>query len=224
MANPKSLVRALREVAEKLGKAAVWNGSGLAVDAKRDNYVFELLCYFTLGVIAADAGYALQIEGTTAGWRGKVVARWPKGPGFKKKFSYLKLTSLSGSGPGFQLCPGIEIVDKHGKARAPDINLLNENASMTPGYADLLGCWDAKYSTHASSPLRDEAVADFIHTHQQLGSPIPPPWWVAVVKKPPYLRSGILTNAQPSSERNGALAENSITETSNFPWSPATRP
>jgi hypothetical protein len=224
MGNARAVVRALHDAAEQLAKAAVWNGSRLEVDAHKDNYVFELLCYFTLG-LAARSSYALRLEGTTTTRRGKRKARWPKSPGLKANFAYLRLTPSSRSAAGgFQLCPGIEIKDKYSKARAPDINLLRENTTKSPTYRDLLGCWDAKYSARPSAPLRDEAVADFIYTHQQLGSPVPPSEWTAAVKKREYLRSGVLTNAQCSSEPNGALASNNVTETSNFPQAPSTRP
>jgi hypothetical protein len=45
------MVRSLKRAAAKLKTAAVWNGTGLAVDAQRDDYLYELLCYFR----AADA-------------------------------------------------------------------------------------------------------------------------------------------------------------------------
>jgi hypothetical protein len=223
MASARTVVRALHEAARQLAEAAHWRGSGLAVDAHKANYVFELLCYFTMS-LEAGRHYSLTIEGTKRLRNGRQQARWPRSHGLKRSFSYIRLTSGSGTATGFQLCPGIDIEDKHRKARAPDINLLQEHAPMAPTHQDLLGCWDAKYSATPSAPLRDEAVSDFVYTHQQLGSPNPPTAWTAAVTKTPFSRSGILTNAQHSSEPNAALAGNNIAETSNFPVAPMTRP
>lgn len=223
MTDARAIANELREVAGKLKEAAVWNGSGLAVDAAIDSFVYELLCYFHLA-LAADAGFKIRIEGTiNSGKYGQVAARWPKSPGLKPNFSFFRLTSRTGS-EDYQLCPGIEITDRHGKSRAPDMNLLKGEAQSSLNWQDLLACWDAKYSVHNSAPLRDEAVSKFIHTYRQLGNPSPPPAWRAAVPGAAYQRSGILTNAQPSTEPDGALEENGLSETSGFPLSPKTRP
>ena len=46
MTDSKTLVNRLRRVAEKIETAAVWNGTGLAVDASRDDYLYELTVTF----------------------------------------------------------------------------------------------------------------------------------------------------------------------------------
>lgn len=222
MSDAKRIARDLRAAAARLKRAAVWKGSGLAVDAKNDSYVFELLCYFNVA-LAAKQNFAISVDGKTkSGKDGKLAALWPKSPGLKENFSFLRLKSSAGV--EYQLCPGIKIKDKHGKLRAPDVNLLGGSANSHPSCPDLLACWDAKYSEYTTSPLSDQAVSDFIYTYQQLGKPTPPSNWRTLVSGEPYQRSGVLTNAQPSSEPDGALAENGLAETSGFPHSPQTRP
>jgi hypothetical protein len=222
MNDARRIARELREAAARLKSAAVWKGSDLAVDAAKDSYVFELLCYFNVA-LAAKERFAVSLDGKLESRKGgKFVARWPKSPGHKGNFSYLRLKSEAGN--EYQLCPGIEIEDKHGKSRAPDVNLLAGSAGSSPSYRDLLACWDAKYSENTAAPLADQAVADFIYTYQQLGKPELPAAWRSLVRGAPYERSGIFTNAQRSSERDEAFAENGLAETSGFPHSPRTRP
>ena len=122
MSSSLELVRSLKRAAAKLRTAAVWNGTGLAVDAQRDDYLYELLCYFHAAA-AAKAGFRLKIAGAAATTRnGKRAAKWPKKPGNKVNFSYISLLDgKSGSHEQFQLCPGVKVTDTHGKARAPDI-------------------------------------------------------------------------------------------------------
>lgn len=222
MADTRALARELREVAKKLEKAAVWKGSKLAVDAATDSFVYELLCYFHIALAAA-AHFEIRVAGLDkSSGVAKPIARWPKSPGHKQNFSYFHL--MSQSDDKYQLCPGINIKDKYNKLRAPDVNLLKGDSHSSPLWKDLLACWDAKFSSHDTKPLKDKEVADFIYTYQQLGNPRPPPTWCTAVTAPSYQRSGILTNAQASSEPDGALRENFLLETSGFPFSPKTRP
>jgi hypothetical protein len=162
--NSKKLAASVQAVAEQLKIAAVWNGSRESVDGAKDNYVYEILCYLHIAK-AAKSGFNLQIGGRTERLRdGTSVARWPKKPGKKLNFSYFRLFEKSQPAESFQLCPGVKIADKHGKYRAPDVNLLSGGALDPPDYGQLQACWDAKYSIKPGVPVPDVAVSDFGYT------------------------------------------------------------
>lgn len=223
MSSTKTFTRQLKAVAASLKTAAVWNGSGLAVDSKKDDYVYELLCYFKIAVSASIA-YCCSIEGKVdTSVKGKARALWPQKPALKKNFSYISLSTQSGGGEVFQLCPGIMIDDHHGKARAPDVNLLKAGAPDRPGFQVLYACWDAKHTNQDGTRLPDIAVSDFVFTYQQLGSPSPPLNWTKAVKDVVCKKSGILTNGNESTEPLAVLQSYGIAETSQFPDSPITR-
>jgi hypothetical protein len=226
MSSSLELVRRIRRVAAELKTAAVWNGTGVAVDAQRDDYLYELLCYFHAAA-AARTGFRLKIAGTIATTRnGKPAARWPKKPGNKVNFSYISLLdSKSGSQEQFQLCPGVKVSDTHGKARAPDISLQVAGAPAEPTYSHLAGIWDAKYTASKESRVPDVAIADFAYTFRQLGSPALPLAWLGVVTHKEWRCSGILTNGKESTEPAAALLANGISETCEYPSAAAsTRP
>jgi hypothetical protein len=225
MIDSKSLVRRLRSVAVEVKTAAVWNGTGLAVDATKDDYLYELYCYFRLALAAAPS-FRLQIAGaigTTKG--GKPAAKWPKKPGQKKNFSYVSLVEKSGHAEQFQLCPGIKVTDVNGKDRAPDLILLGGNAPSQPTHAHVRALWDAKYASMPQSRLADTAVSDFIITYQQLGAPTLPSAWSQKINPTEWQRPGLLTNGQASTERTAMLIAYGVSETHGFPdGPPVTRP
>ena len=224
MTNSKKLAQNVQAVAERLRIAAVWNGSRDAVDVCKDHYLYEILCYFH---IAKDAkmGFHILISGRTDMLKdGSSVARWPKKPGKKSNFSFLRLRAKNQKNESFQLCPGIEVIDKHGKTRAPDANLLCQNAPDQPKHEHLRACWDAKYSIKPTSPVSDVAVSDFVYTFKMFEAPVIPAEWSTSVSGSPFVRSGIVTNAGKSSEPDAALMEFGITEISHFPDAPTTRP
>lgn len=224
MTTSKKLVRSVQAVAAKLQLAGVWNGSRRAVDASKDHYVYELLCYFHIAE-AAKVAFTLRLAGRVDSPRnGSLVARWPKKPGKKTNFSFLWLQDSNGPHGCFQLCPGIEIVDKHGKTRAPDGNLLCKDAPNEPTYEHLRACWDAKYSEKLGSSVPDTAVSDFVYTFHQLGAPLTPAEWSGALKGSAFAGPGLITNVGKSSERDAALREAGISETYNFPDAPKTRP
>jgi hypothetical protein len=217
------LVRQIQEVASGLKKAAVWNGSLVAVDADTNDYVYELLCYFKVA-LSAKSAFSLKIAGKVVTDRkGLPTARWPRKSGLKKNFAYIQLHSLTENGNSMQLCPGIRVEDKHGKKRAPDINLLKGDTPDDPLHIHMNACWDAKFTNNITGSLPDIAVSDFAYTFQQFGAPSPPPAWTTLAYKP-FALSGILTNGKQSSEVNAALSEYGIIETSEFPDAPNTRP
>jgi hypothetical protein len=223
MSSTKTFVKQLKAVAASLKTAAVWNGTSLAVDANKDDYVYELLCYFKIAVSASNA-CGCSIKGKVdAPVGGKKRARWPKKPALKKNFSYISLSVQSSGVEVFQLCPGIMVDDKHGKARAPDVNLLTAGAPDSPSYKCLCACWDAKHTNQEGSRLPDTAVSDFVFTYQQLGSPFPPANWTTAVTDIFCKKSGILTNGYESTEPLAALQFYHIAETSQFPDSPVIR-
>jgi hypothetical protein len=223
MTTARELAASLKEVATRLKTAAVWNGTGLAVDAKTDDYVYELLCYFKAAT-AATAGFRLEIAGAVDKAKsGKVAARWPRKPGLKANFSYIRL--LNGQQEEFQLCPGIRVTDIHGKDRAPDISLQVAGAPAKPTHSHLVGVWDAKHTANEGSRVPDVAVADFAYTFQQLGNPVPPSTWLSAVKPKEWRCSGVLTNGNESTELTAALAASGISETCRYPSAmAATRP
>lgn len=213
----------LKSVAKKIKQAAKWHGSGLAVDSKTDDYVYELLCYFQVA-LAAQKIFSIEVAGAIKKPGKSSEARWPKKPGMKKNFSYFNLLDCKTNTVQFQLCPGINIEDLHGKLRAPDINLLRAGASIDPTHIELLACWDAKHTSNPTSRLPDTAVSDFVYTFQQLGAPTPPMAWTGSMSNAAYLRSGLLTNGNMSTEPDSALNAHSVSETYFFPTKPVTRP
>lgn len=221
----RELSKRLIEIAAELKRAATWNGSGLAVDATGDPFLYELLCYFHVALKASE-NYTVRVDGRTGTSKGgKLAALWPKKPGLKRNFSYLRLTPKSNvPQPSFQLCPGIKIEDRHQKQRAPDINLMRGDTPSTPTYTHLLLCWDAKYTGRAGSRLADDAVSDFIFTVWQLGNPVPDPSWLSKVSAPECQKCGLLTNALGSTERDATLQAHNVSETREFPTNPSTRP
>ena len=223
MTSARKLTATLKEVATRLKTAAVWNGTGLAVDAKADDYVYELLCYFQAATAAMN-GFRLEIAGAVGKSKsGKTAAKWPKKPGLKANFSYIRL--LNGQQERFQLCPGIRVTDIHGKERAPDISLQLAGAPAEPTHSHLVAVWDAKYTATSGLRVPDVAMADFAYTFRQLGSPVPPPNWLSVVTHKEWRCSGVLTNGQQSTEPTAALMASGIAETCRFPSATAsTRP
>lgn len=225
MKDSKTLLEQLTEVSERLKVASTWRRSRKHVDAKDDDYVYEILCLFLIAA-AAGSSFRLTVSGKFASGPG-VVALWPRSPGLKKNFSLFEVHGKGVEMTGnslFQLCPGVKINDRHGKDRAPDANLLQGSATDTPSWRDLLACWDAKFVLDAVSRLADTQVSDFIHTHQQLGAPTAPKAWVHALDEAAFRCSGLLTNGRPSTEPDEALSENGIQETSGFPRRPTTRP
>jgi hypothetical protein len=224
MTTASEMLSQLKEVSKNLKKAAVWNGSGLAVDASTDHFIFELLCYFHI-TLAAQDNFDIHIAGhIIPDGSGKLKAKWPKSPGEKKNFSYFEIVSKTDGDTVFKLCPGINIIDKHGKKRALDINLLLGTCSDEPSFENLLACWDAKHTALESNRLPDKEVADFIFTFQQLDSPNPPASWRNYISIPIYIKSGLLTNSEPSTEPDETLDEYNMYETNHFPDAPITRP
>jgi hypothetical protein len=225
MTDSKTLVSRLRRVAAELRTAAVWNGTGLAVDATKDDYLYELCCYFRLALVAAPS-FRLRIAGAIGTAKGgKPAAKWPKKPGQKQNFSYLSLADKSGRVEQFQLCPGIKVTDVHGKDRAPDLILLNGGAPAQPTHVHVLAFWDAKYTSALHLRLPDTAVSDFIFTYQQLGTPILSAAWSQKVRGAEWQRSGLLTNGQASTEPTATLIAYNVSETHGFPdGPPVTRP
>lgn len=220
----QSIAKRLREASKKLKQAAVWNGTDLAVDATKDNYVFELLCYFRVA-LHASKDFSIEVAGNLkTPTSGSSKAKWPKTPGKKENFSYISLKDKTGGDETYQLCPGINITDMHGKDRAPDVNLLNKDTGDHPKHTDLVACWDAKHTNRQGSRLPDTAVSDFIYTFQQLGSPSQPLPWGVTKGEEMFARSGLITNGCESTEPDAALVRHGISETYNFPHTPKTRP
>ena len=217
------LMNRLSRAAIALRKASRWKGSLLPVDAARDDFLYELLCYFRVA-LAAKEDFKLEVANAIMNQSGRFTARWPQKPGNKCNFSFFLLKGAQAGETVFQLCPGIRIKDRHNKRRAPDINLLHGNTGAEPSSQDLAGIWDAKYLMNSASRLPDTQVSDFAWTFQQLGSPVTPSIWIAATKKPEFRGSGILTNGKFSTEMENALKAEGILETEQFPDSPATRP
>jgi hypothetical protein len=219
----KPIVDRLKKLSASLKTAATWNGSGLAVDAIEDDYIYELMCYFHMAVCASGA-YGCSIKGKVdAPSKKKKKARWPKKPALKENYSYISLSLPNVGTEAFQLCPGIFVEDKNGKARAPDINLLKPAAPDKPSYQDLLACWDAKHTSREGTRLPDTAVSDFAFTYQQLGSPTPPASWVSSIADVICHKSGLLTNGDESTEPLAVLQAYGIAETNFFPLLSITR-
>jgi hypothetical protein len=216
----RDLLRRLKFAAKELERAARWRGSRREVDAANDPYVYELLCYFSI-VLAAAQKFETEIVAVKR--FGKLGAYWPRSHGHKASFSYIRLNSRQAQ-PLFELCPGIEILDLNDKARSPDVNLLRAGGSATPAAKDLHAIWDAKYTYDLNKRLSDKDVADFAYTYEELGAPKAPSSWAQAVTNAEFKHSGLLTNGDFSTERDAALSKRGICETKNFPHSPQTRP
>jgi hypothetical protein len=226
--NSRELIRRTKAAATELARASKWRSSLKEFDADEDHYVYELFCYFSAALAAAEA-FEVDIVAVKHPRTGKRAALWPRGPGNKPNFSYIKLNrsvELNGSEPEplFELCPGIRIVDRYGKARAADINLLRTASPDAPTWQDLYAIWDAKYVYKSDKRLSDEAVADFAYTFKKLGAPSAPSSWTRAVAGAAFRYSGLLTNGAFSTEPAQALREDGIYETSDFPRAPKTRP
>jgi hypothetical protein len=216
----RNLLRRLKSTSNALERAARWRGSRHEVDAANDHYVYELLCYFSIALAAAQK---FETEIVAVKRFGKLGAHWPRSHGHKSSFSYIRLNSRQAK-PLFELCPGIEVLDLNEKPRSPDVNLLRAGGSATPGSKDLHAIWDAKYVYDPSKRLSDKDVGDFVYTYEELGAPKAPPSWTQLITNVEFKYSGLLTNGDFSTERDAALSKRGICETKNFPHSPQTRP
>lgn len=210
------LLKRLRAVKHTLADAAVWS-THAAVDTDQDSYVFEFLCFLNL---CAELEVGHELEVVTR----KKKAVWPKGPALKCNFSYARITPKAGGAHEYDLNPGIKISDRYGKLRAPDISITERTGDTTPAFGQVTAIWDAKFSERAGSPIGDTNVSDFLYTAQQLGFPRVPPGPFRGVGGGVYARSGLITNAQPSSEPDQVYVDHGMHEVSGFPLAIAMRP
>lgn len=210
------LLKRLRAVKHTLADAAVWS-THAAVDTGQDSYVFEFLCFLNL---CAELEVGHELEVVTR----KKKAVWPKGPALKCNFSYARITPKAGGTHEYDLNPGIKISDRYGKLRAPDISITEKTGDATPAFGQVTAIWDAKFSERAGSPIGDTNVSDFLYTAQQLGFPRVPPGPFCGVGGGVYARSGLITNAQPSSEPDQVYVDHGMHEVSGFPLAIAMRP
>ncbi|MBU9685551.1 hypothetical protein KTF56_21955 [Burkholderia gladioli] len=210
------LLKRLRAVKHTLADAAVWS-THAAVDTGQDSYVFEFLCFLNL-CAELEAGHELEVVTR------KKKAVWPKGPALKCNFSYARITPKAGGAHEYDLNPGIKISDRYGKLRAPDISITEKTGDATPAFGQVTAIWDAKFSERAGSPIGDTNVSDFLYTAQQLGFPRVPPGPFRGVGGGVYARSGLITNAQPSSEPDQVYVDHGMHEVSGFPLAIAMRP
>ena len=210
------LLKRLRAVKHTLADAAVWS-THAAVDTDQDSYVFEFLCFLNL-CAELEAGHELEVVTR------KKKAVWPKGPALKCNFSYARITPKAGGAHEYDLNPGIKISDRYGKLRAPDISITEKTGDATPAFGQVTAIWDAKFSERAGSPIGDTNVSDFLYTAQQLGFPRVPPGPFRGVGGGVYARSGLITNAQPSSEPDQVYVDHGMHEVSGFPLAIAMRP
>ncbi|WP_025097847.1 hypothetical protein [Burkholderia sp. A1] len=210
------LLKRLRAVKHTLADAAVWS-THAAVDTDQDSYVFEFLCFLNL---CAELEVGHELEVVTR----KKKAVWPKGPALKCNFSYARITPKAGGAHEYDLNPGIKISDRYGKLRAPDISITEKTGDATPAFGQVTAIWDAKFSERAGSPIGDTNVSDFLYTAQQLGFPRVPPGPFHGVGGGVYARSGLITNAQPSSEPDQVYVDHGMHEVSGFPLAIAMRP
>ncbi|WP_186206468.1 hypothetical protein [Burkholderia gladioli] len=210
------LLKRLRAVKHTLADAAVWS-THAAVDTGQDSYVFEFLCFLNL-CAELEAGHELEVVTR------KKKAVWPKGPALKCNFSYARITPKAGRAHEYDLNPGIKISDRYGKLRAPDISITEKTGDATPAFGQVTAIWDAKFSERAGSPIGDTNVSDFLYTAQQLGFPRVPPGPFCGVGGGVYARSGLITNAQPSSEPDQVYVDHGMHEVSGFPLAIAMRP
>ncbi|WP_186211821.1 hypothetical protein [Burkholderia gladioli] len=210
------LLKRLRAVKHTLADAAVWS-THAAVDTGQDSYVFEFLCFLNL-CAELEAGHELEVVTR------KKKAVWPKGPALKCNFSYARITPKAGGAHEYDLNPGIKISGRYGKLRAPDISITEKTGDATPAFGQVTAIWDAKFSERAGSPIGDTNVSDFLYTAQQLGFPRVPPGPFCGVGGGVYARSGLITNAQPSSEPDQVYVDHGMHEVSGFPLAIAMRP
>lgn len=210
------LLKRLRAVKHTLADAAVWS-THAAVDTGQDSYVFEFLCFLNL---CAELEVGHELEVVTR----KKKAVWPKGPALKCNFSYARITPKAGGTHEYDLNPGIKISDRYGKLRAPDISITEKTGDATPAFGQVTAIWDAKFSERAGSPIGDTNVSDFLYTAQQLGFPRVQPGPFCGVGGGVYARSGLITNAQPSSEPDQVYVDHGMHEVSGFPLAIAMRP
>ncbi|KKJ04064.1 hypothetical protein [Burkholderia gladioli] len=210
------LLKRLRAVKHTLADAAVWS-THAAVDTDQDSYVFEFLCFLNL---CAELEVGHELEVVTR----KKKAVWPKGPALKCNFSYARITPKAGGTHEYDLNPGIKISDRYGKLRAPDFSITEKTGDATPAFGQVTAIWDAKFSERAGSPIGDTNVSDFLYTAQQLGFPRVPPGPFCGVGGGVYARSGLITNAQPSSEPDQVYVDHGMHEVSGFPLAIAMRP
>ncbi|WP_186066334.1 hypothetical protein [Burkholderia gladioli] len=210
------LLKRLRAVKHTLADAAVWS-THAAVDTDQDSYVFEFLCFLNL-CAELEAGHELEVVTR------KKKAVWPKGPALKCNFSYARITPKASGAHEYDLNPGIKISDRYGKLRAPDISITEKTGDATPAFGQVTAFWDAKFSERAGSPIGDTNVSDFLYTAQQLGFPRVPPGPFCGVGGGVYARSGLITNAQPSSEPDQVYVDHGMHEVSGFPLAIAMRP
>jgi hypothetical protein len=216
------LVRRVRQLGSALQRAARWQGSSIEVDGAKDDFVYELLCYVSAAV-AATSHFTVALVLRPHPKLKHMVPLFPRKPGCKKNFSLLLLKG-SGGQIQFELCPGIFVEDRHGKRRAPDINLLCANAGEEPGHLHLRAMWDAKYVQDETQRLADTAVSDFVVTFEEFGSPAAPVSWSKIIGIKAFTESGLITNGCPSTERPAMLKQRKVYETSGFPKKPSTRP
>jgi len=219
----KSILKKLHAVAAQLGKASKWAGSSMGVDASKDDYVFELLCFFDIAM-SKGAMQATVVARSDPSNPAVSIARWPKKPAEMRNFSYLKLADQTTGQLLFRLCPGVNVEDRFGKKRAPDVNLLKAGSSEEPKCTDLIACWDAKFLAVSTKRLSDVAVSDFIYTFNCLGQPAPSSRWQSEVTAGRYQSSGLVTNGMRSTEPDAALTDAGVLETEQFPAAPQTRP
>jgi hypothetical protein len=221
--NDRELIRRVRRLGAGLKRAAKWQGASVeVVDADKDHFVYELLCFLTVALAATKTYTAIMTLRHNSKLR-MSVPLFPRSPGLKKNFSLLILSQPDKT-VAFELCPGIYITDKCGKPRALDINLLIGNSSEAPHYKELCAVWDAKYVSDAAKRLSDVAVGDFVINFEELGKPLPPQSWITSIADAAFQKSGVLTNGQRSTELDAMLQSRGVCETSNFPKKPATRP
>lgn len=222
MTRSMDIARELRNLSARLKRAAVWNGSGLHVDATTQPYMFELMCFFRLAV-EAHGSFAVRVEGKTSGFASRPKAHWPRSPGSKANFSYLSLRGTNNR-ELHQLCAGINVLDMFSKQRAPDITLLRAGTGDLPTHQDIEACWDAKHTDNPKKRLPDAQVADFAVTFGSFAKPRPPSIWQAALPSRWFKQSGLLTNGIQSTEPASFLAHHGIQETSVFPLAPTVRP
>ena len=216
----KQLVSKLKAAAKRLRAAAQWQGSLQDVDSDQNPYIYELLCYFSLA-LQTHQHFKLKIVPRPHPKTHAPAALWPRGPAKKVNFSYVCLHNTADQCQ-YELCPGIDVIDRFGQPRAADINLLIPNGPPHPTFQHLCAIWEAKHRQR-NRRLSGPEVSDFIVTFEAQGKPSLPASWQQIMP-PTFQRSGILTNGKHSTETDRHLQERQISETSAFPDAPVTRP
>jgi hypothetical protein len=217
-----AIIEQVKTVSQKLRRACRWAGSMADVDADEDDFLYEILCYLTLAKESL-AAHELILVARPLSSKVKPVARWPRKPGKKQNFSYLKLHDASIGTHIYDLCPGIRIVDREHKERSPDVSLTVPTGDTTPEYHHVRGVWDAKFRLNAAHRIDDTEVSDFVFTFWQFGKPSVPVSFQATVPAE-FRRAGLLSNGVDSTERDETLIAWEIQETTNYPLLPKTRP